>query len=453
MLRTRFWLVLVMGLLGLTLGARESKAQLIVEQPKGNEPVKVAANLGHPVLLADHSGRTFLKIGFNAMAPEQSARRAPINVAIVLDRSASMAGERIEKAKQAAAMVIDRLTPDDVVSVVAYNETVSVLVPATPARNPAELSGEVAAIQAEGTTALFAGVSKGAHEVRKYVEQNRVNRIVLLSDGMANVGPSSSGELAELGQALAKQGISVTTIGLGEDYNEDLMVALARASDGNHGYARSADDLDRIFRLEFASQAAVVARDVRVSVHLGPGMRAVRVLGRDAEVTDSAVAARINELYPNQERYLLLEVELAAGGAGQQREVASVDVRYIDPLTRSTRTLSSKVDVSFVKSTAEVESHLNRDVMATGATLVANEANKQAVLLRDQGKTDDAVALLEKNAVFLEQKAREYGSDRLRKDAELNRQQKQQLPAPNWNDSRKSMRKKQFQYDFAPAEL
>jgi Ca-activated chloride channel family protein len=231
------------------------------------------------------------------------------------------------------------------------------------------------------------------------------------------------------------------------------MVALARASDGNHGYARTADDLARIFQLEFASQADVVARDVRVTVRLAAGVRAVRALGREAEIIGSVVTARVNEVYPKQERYLLLEVELPPGTVGQASPVATIDARYVDPASRTSRTLSSSVEVSFTDSATEVDSRMNKDVMVTGATLVANEANKQAVLLRDQGKTDEAVALLENNAVFLDQKAKEYGSARLRTAAEANRAQKKAMPAPAWNESRKEMRKKQFEYDYSPAEL
>jgi Ca-activated chloride channel homolog len=450
------WLkVLLMVALGLALGERSGTAQVLVidKPPPEAARLTLGAQLGLPVLLADRKQLTFLKIGLAGVAREAGVRRAPINVAIVLDRSSSMSGDRLDKAKQAASLVVEELGADDIVSVVAYNDTVSVIVPAVQARNPAEITGQIAGLEASGTTALFAGVAKGAHEVSKYVEQNRVNRVVLLSDGMANVGPSSPGELSELGQALAKQGISVTTIGLGDGYNEDLMVALARASDGNHAYARSADDLGRIFKLEFASQADVVARDVRLTVRFADGVRPVRALGREAEITGSVVSARVNELYPNQERYLLLEVEMPVGAAGQRKPVATVDARYVDPVSRVSRTVSSSVDVGFSDSASEVDSHLNKDVMSTGATLVANEANKQAVTLRDQGKTDEAVALLENNAVFLEQKAREYGNERLRKEAEVNRQQKRMMPAPAWHESRKDMRKRQFQADYAPADL
>src|SRR4029450_1790476 len=90
----------------------------------------------------------------------------------------------------------------------------------------------------------------GAAAVRKFLDRQRVNRIILLSDGQANVGPSSPGDLGNLGASLIKEGISVTTLGLGLDYNEDLMTQLARRSDGNHYFIENSSDLARRFGYE-----------------------------------------------------------------------------------------------------------------------------------------------------------------------------------------------------------
>src|SRR5262249_32047712 len=151
------------------------------------------------------------------------------------------AGEKINKANEASRMVLDRLDSNDILSVVAYDDTAEVLVPATRVFDKEAIRRRIAAIVPQGSTALFAGVSKGIEEVRKFRDAAHVNRVVLLSDGQANVGPSSPNELGRLGAATAKEGISITTIGLGLGYNEDLMTQLAMRSDGNHGFAESAE--------------------------------------------------------------------------------------------------------------------------------------------------------------------------------------------------------------------
>jgi Ca-activated chloride channel family protein len=138
-------------------------------------------------------------------------KRTPANVALVIDRSGSMQGDKIRQAREAAIEAVGRLNGNDIISIVAYDDTVDVLVPATKASDIAVIKNGIRKIKADGSTALFAGVSKCAAEVCKFLARDRVNRIILLSDGMANVGPDSPGALGDLGASLAKEGISVTS--------------------------------------------------------------------------------------------------------------------------------------------------------------------------------------------------------------------------------------------------
>ena len=241
--------------------------------------VELTVAVCHPLIIASQKQTAYVKVGLTGVPVTEARERAPVNVAIVLDRSGSMAGQKLEQAKEAAIQAIARLERNDIVSVVAYDDTIQVLMPATRARNKEEIFQAIRRLRPGNTTALFAGVSKGAAEIRKFLETNQVNRVVLLSDGLANVGPSSSAALASLGASLAKEGISVTTLGLGLDYNEDLMVALARASDGNHAFVENAVDLTRIFGFEFKDVLSAVARDVQITITCAPDVRPVRVLG------------------------------------------------------------------------------------------------------------------------------------------------------------------------------
>ena len=204
--------------------------------------IELDAELGQSVLLLDKLGKVYLRLSLKGMPIATRKERSPVNVAIVLDRSGSMKGDRIASAKAAGKVALERLSEQDIVSLVAYNHEVEVLQPAAPLGNSKSLTRKIDSLMADGRTALHAGVVSGAAEVKRNLNETRVNRVILLSDGMANVGPSSPRELAELGRKLGAEGISVSTIGLGLDYNEDLMQRLAAASDGKSsdgGDARS----------------------------------------------------------------------------------------------------------------------------------------------------------------------------------------------------------------------
>ena len=159
--------------------------------------IQLDVALGNPVLLANEKQTTFVKVGLTGFEMKSDEARPSVNVAIVLDRSGSMSGEKIERAKEAAKMAIDRLAEKDIVSIITYDHTVNVLLPATKVTDKGYIKNEISKIQSGGNTALFAGVSKGAAEVRKFLEENRVNRVILLSDGLANVGPSSPAEVGQ----------------------------------------------------------------------------------------------------------------------------------------------------------------------------------------------------------------------------------------------------------------
>ncbi len=420
---------------------------MLVSQAQAANRVRLKVATSSPMMIAGRSQRAFLKVGLTGFPLERVDRRSPVNVAIVLDRSGSMSGEKMWKAKEAAKMAIGRLGPDDIVSVVAYNHSVDVLVPATKVSDRGWIYERIDRLRADGNTALFAGVSKGAAEVRKFQSPDRIGRVILVSDGLANVGPSSPGELADLGFSLVKEGVSVSTIGLGTGYNEDLMASLARASDGNHAFAENADDLSRIFNYEFGDLLSVVARNVTIELRCGPGVRPIRVLGRDADIYGNKIVTRMNQLYADQEKYLLIEVEIPASADGASREIAAVSVAYSNAVTQRRDTLGGRAEVHFTSSQALVDRNADQSVMISSIELISNEANRQALELRDLGRTKEAKNVLQKNATFLEKKAKKYKSKRLNKLSKDNRSDEKNLEGRSWKKQRKAMRKRQHELD------
>jgi len=373
--------------------------------PAWAKQVNLDVSMGTPYVLADQKQTAYLRVAMTGFELDDPSDRSAVNVAIVLDKSGSMQGEKIDRAREAAVMAVNRLRHDDIVSVVAYDSTVRVLVPATKVADRDRIVGAIRQLRAGGSTALFAGVSKGAREVGKFLDENRVNRIILLSDGLANVGPSSPGDLAELGTSLGREGIAVTTIGLGLGYNEDLMTELADASDGNHMFAENARDLARVFERGFGDVLSVVAQDVTVTIRCPAGIRPVRVLERRADIAGQTVTTALNQLYSDQTKYVVLEVELPPARVGRETEVASVDVSYANMDTGTTDMMKSTVSVLYTDSRADVEANENADVMVAVAHQLGVEQNRLAVRLRDEGKVQAARQVLVTNAEVLEEAA------------------------------------------------
>jgi len=419
--------------------------------PAQARQIELSAKLGTPVVEAGRAHKTFLKISLTGFELSGLEERTAANVALVLDESGSMTGKKLEEAKEAALLAVDLLNEDDILSIISYDSHVKVLVPATRVADKTDIRRAIRAMKAGGQTALFAGVSKGAREIRKFIDKERVNRIILLSDGQANVGPSTSTELGELGMSLGKEGISVTTIGLGAGYNEDLMANLAGYSDGNHAFVENPEDLVKIFNYEFGDVLSVVAQDLLIRIEFEDGIRPLRILGRNGEIIGREVTTRMNQLYSDQEKYLLLEVEVPEGMADQTREIARVTVSYQNMANRKQEDVHDKVTVSYSTSEDEVERSRNREVVTTATKQVANEISKQALKLRDEGKREEAQSLLNSSADFVRSQGAILGGEEKEQlevfSAEVESEADAITLDEDWDKTRKSIRAKQYRQD------
>lgn len=372
-------------------------------------PVDLRIEFDRPVLPADEVQHAIVKIGLRGCLPPRSADRQPVNLVVVLDRSGSMSGDKIARAQEAAIEALHRLDRRDLFSLVIYDHEVATLIAPQSPTDVGRLERQIRGIGARGNTALFAGVSQGAAELRKNLERSGyVHRVLLLSDGLANVGPSSPDDLGRLGGALRREGISVTTIGLGDGFNEDLMTALAQRSDGNHYYVAESGDLPRIFAAELGDVLNVVAQRIEVTVEFPEGVRVLRSIGREAECRDRRVSFDLNQLYGGQEKFLLVEVEAPAAKADEVRTLASARVRYADADGRSSRELHAEGVVRYTRDESRVKREANQQVQTEYAANVVAEAKSEAITLADQGRQDEAAKVMRLSSGALKTMAASY---------------------------------------------
>jgi Ca-activated chloride channel family protein len=365
---------------------------------KAGQKIGLDARLALPVMKGGEAQKNYLRVALQGCTPEPNQSRTPVNVAFVIDRSGSMTGERLAQAKAAAIMAVSRLDHRDIASVVMFDDTADVVMQAQPVHNSALFINAIQQIFARGSTAIHAGVLVGANEVRRYKEPKRLNRVILLSDGQANRGPSLPADFSVLGSALLREGISVSTIGLGLGYNEDLMLALARAGDGNHAFAREPTDLIQIFNKEFDDVLASCAQTVSINIELKPGLKVVRALSRDATIEGNRAQFRMNQVYAATEHYVLMEIEADKDLKAGEQEIGIVKVAYTLPGNGARETQDMTVRARLGASEEEVKAASDKTVAEAVVEQVTRNRTQEAILLRDAGRTEEANKLLLQNA-------------------------------------------------------
>ncbi len=380
--------------------------------------VKCRVEIDRAILPAGGSQKAVVKVTLDAPPPPQKSTRPAVNLAIVLDRSGSMAGKKLERAKDAAIEALRHLGPMDMFSVVVYDHNVSTVVSAQHAKNIEWIEGRIRQIRPGGNTALFGGVSQGASEVRKNLEGNYVHRIILLSDGLANVGPSSPEDLGRLGVALIKESISVTSIGVGTDYNEDLMTRLSQNSDGNTYFVETSRDLPRIFTAELGDVLSVVAKKVQVIIECPDDVKPLNIIGRDGRIRGKIVELSLNQLYGSQEKYALIEVEISGGKSGEKKDIAYVNINYENPFTQKRETSSGRVYARFSKDRIKVKRSANISVKREYNLNLNALSQEKAISLSDRGKKREAVSELKKSAQKLRTVGQQYNDEDLLERAE-----------------------------------
>ncbi len=374
--------------------------------------------LDRQVLPAGQTEKAIIKIALDVPNVPREGERPPVNLTLVLDRSGSMSGEKIAKAREAAITALRRLGPRDLFSLVVYDHTVQTLVSPQSAANSEWIEQRIRSIRSGGNTALYGAVSQGAAEIRKNLYGPYVHRVVLLSDGIANVGPSSPADLARLGAALIKEGISVTTIGIGNDFNEDLMTQLADRSDGNHYFVESSRDLPRIFAAELGDVLSIAARKVVIEIECPEGVRPIRIIGREGRISGNKVEIHLNQLYGGQQKYALVEVIVEPGEADQLKRIANARCAYENALTSQLEESKSIADVRFSRKQEEVIKSANKPVQQSLVETEMAETRDQALDLYNAGRKDEAVRQLKAKSAEISKRNQALGFSDIASEAE-----------------------------------
>ncbi len=320
------------------------------------------------------------------VAPDAPRRtdRLPVNASLVLDRSGSMGGPKIRLAKEAVERAIATLDGRDRFSVVFYDDHVDVVVASTSASSGARAAAREALrrVDARGSTNLFEGWMRGCEQVALHAGEEVVSRTLLLTDGLANVGVTDRFELETHAAELRRRGVATSTFGVGHDFDEALLEAMATAGGGNFYYIQDARQIADFMTSELGEALEVVARDVRLEVGLPYGAQ-LEILGPERVERQGAQAwtVAVGDLVARQDREVVLRVNFPYGEVGQPADM-SVAVLDRDGIFAAERAEARWVYADHATNDRQPRT---RDVDRLVARLFAARARMEAVTFNKAG--------------------------------------------------------------------
>ena len=298
--------------------------------PASNEPTKaiVSVRTDRRYIRSTYRSNRFILAEISAPAtpptPDPSQRkRPPVNLAFVLDRSGSMAGEKIALAKQAVVQSVGRLHSDDRFSVVVYDDHIDVVIPSTRATKEAKQDAiaSIGRIDARNQTNLGEGWLRGCEQVALHLDNDGVNRTLLLTDGLANVGMTNHDELAGHAAQLRNRGVQTTTFGVGADFDEVLLQAMATAGGGNFYYIADAKQITDYITSEVGEALDVVARDVVLEVATPEAVAVESLTPFPVDTRDGRTTVNLGSLVAEQVVQVVLRLNFPLGEIGRETGV------------------------------------------------------------------------------------------------------------------------------------
>lgn len=320
------------------------------------------------------SSKIHVAFRLNATKDVAGQQRLPLNISLVMDRSGSMEGDKLNYVKKALAFVIEQMQAEDQLSIVTYDDKVEVLLPQQALKNKDALRRQVEKILSGNTTNLSGGMLEGFAQVKGKKSANLVNRVLLLSDGLANEGVTDPTQLKQLASnKFREDGIGLSTFGVGADYNEDLMTMLAEHGGGNYYFIDSADKIPTFFASELQGLLAVVAQRVQVKIHFpSDQVRLSQVMGEVHSETPGVLTVDLNDLFAGEERAFVASFELIGN---QTAPISfSAELQYEDVAVKMG---SVKETVTETMRPARDDAEYRTGLRAEGLDLVAQYVGTQ----------------------------------------------------------------------------
>ncbi|MEO9187445.1 MAG: VWA domain-containing protein [Kofleriaceae bacterium] len=349
--------------------------------------VEMTASPTASLVLANASTELGIRVRITA-SELPPARRAALDLALVLDTSGSMEGAAIDALRASARALAAKLRDGDRLAVVVFHSKAEVLVPNVVIRrdNRLAIDRAIAGLHATGTTDLAGGLTAGLAQLRAGYLPDGINRIVLLSDGV----PNSSAQLPALVANIRQAGVSITSLGFGIDYDTTLMTQLARDTGGAFHYLATAAEVATVFDAELAKMTTAVARNLQLAIEPGPGVTIAAMPGVVAG-PDGKMLAAIGDLPAGEVRDLMIPITVIARGAGSTAELVQVTLTFDDVIGNSgQRTREAFVSDKTSSDPAAIARGVVIKLEVARIRATAAAAILQAIMLARQGQVQPA---------------------------------------------------------------
>lgn len=233
-----------------------------------------------------------------------------------------MAGDKMARVKSGLHAMIGRLRGDDIISIVAFDSMAEVLYPARTVGDGYALRRAIDCLEPNGSTNLHGGLMLGYAEAKKHLRSGATNRVILLTDGIANEGVVDPGRIAAESSEFNGQGVDLSTIGVGNDLNNDLLRTLARSGRGLYHLISDYKDIDKVFVNEVQSLISSIAKRVEVRIDYGPGLQLEKIYGYEPRHGNGSVSIKLDDMNNG-----LTQVVMAKFRADSVKSTTSVKVR------------------------------------------------------------------------------------------------------------------------------
>jgi len=364
-----------------------------------SDAVRLEPALSHPVVLQGEGREVYLQTLVSTTRPATAARREPVHLALVIDCSGSMDGEKMSKTKAAARQVVEQLAEGDRFTLVAYESSARVAYPSTPVgpESRQRALNIIDNLQAVGSTNISGGMDLAARELTTGQDSDRfIRRIVLLSDGQANMGETRNEALFSRAAEQRNRGIGMSAIGVGLDYNNALMEGLSEHGGGRLRFLDNADEIATAFMQELRIAATLVAADVKIILHPADNVKIEEVYGLLYERSGRDVVVRIPDLASTTQVRVLARLSVDAR-AGQVPVVEAV-ATYVEVASDRPRVASRSPQLTAQGSQdqGEVTRQMDRQVLGYALNGKSIADARRAMDLYNAGKREEALAAIDR---------------------------------------------------------